>query len=912
MRVRRLAEIVGAWGMGLLAVSALLPGGPFRVAPAGAAGGVVAELTPRALQVGEYARLTVTVEGATDVDSVPVIPEVPGLTVRAGGQQTNISIVNGAMSRSITFEYVVRALKAGDFVIAPIEVRVGREVQTSQPLPFKVVAAGTAPPAASGTDVPDDSRPEAAEEGQVFVRAIVDRGTAYVGQQITLRFQFYQASGFTVLDSRLESPPETPGFWREEMPPQRTFSQVVDGRPYRVTEILYALFPTQTGSLEIGPGVVECVVRDPRRSRNRRDPFSLFGSLFEERRVQLRSRPVRVQVEALPSPAPEDFTGGVGTYRLRAELDRAEIPQNESTTLKVTVEGRGNVSAVGEPSLDDLREFRAYSPISEVVADTQEDKVGGKKEFKIVLVPQSTGTRVLPPVELSYFDPLQKRYRRLTSDSLRVRVLPATAGVAGNGAPVERVGWDLREIRDETSWQRMGDRPWRRGGFWLAQGVPVLLLGAALLVRRRREHETNNADVLRSRRAPKRLLADLEALSDGRAKGAGVPPDGFQRLQSSLERALADRFHAPVVGRSRAELHGHLRTMGMTEEAWARLSALLERCDFARFASQAVTTEDLQQAVAAARGVAADLEAINPPPPPRGRRRTLGIRLGASVWCLALGGALVPAVALAQSAGPPGIAGKDAVPQAAAESTEVSTLPADFGGVRDLSAIAAAFTAANRAYRSGRYPEAIAGYQQILEAGFESPALYLNLGNAHYRAGHLGWAVHAFERGRRMAPRDPDLRTNLQLAQRSVGGELDAGNSILGLLAEFQNRVPLTRSVWILTGALWAYLVWLAIRVIRPRPGTGVRMSGVLLGVVAVLCAGWTAVQALQVSQRPDHVVVATTLAVHSNPSAEATVEFTLQEGVVLRSYRTVPGFVEVRFNDELRGWASQEGLAKL
>ena len=886
-RTLRRAAGPAQFALTLFVLGGLLGWGSGSVGPAAAAGNVVAELSPRALQVGDRARLTITVEEAADVDAPPAIPNIQGLRIRSGGQQTNISIVNGAMSRSITFEYIVTALKEGDFVIPPIDVEVGGDVRRSQPLQFKVVAAGTPPPGSSG-QVPDDSRPEAAEDGQVFVRAIVDRGSAYVGQQITLRFQFFQASGFTVLDSRLESPPETPGFWREEMPPQRTFSQVVDGRPYRVTEILYALFPTQTGTLEIGPGVVECVVRDQRRSRNRRDPFSLFGSLFEERRIRLRSRPVSVTVRALPKPEPEDFTGGVGTYRLRAELDRTEIPQNESTTLTLTVEGSGNVSAVGEPSLEHLRDFRAYSPISEVTAETKDDKVGGRKEFSIVLVPETAGDRVLPPVELSYFDPLKKRYRRLQTDSLRVKVLPAVGGSPAAGGDVSRVGWDLREIRAESEWSSIGDRIWRRFGFWAVQGVPLLLLAGSLFLRRRRDHEANNAEQLRARRAPKRFLEEIQSLGHrGGDSEVLSPSKGFEQLQTALERCLSHRFHFSVVGRSRRDLESHLRSVGMKVEAWERLAALLERCDYARFASQTVSDVDLQEALTSAERVAGDLEAIDPPPPPGRRQRQLGIRLGATIWLLAaLGGPLSH-----------GLFG--AGPARAAEADEAAD---------------GAFQAANAAYAEGNYADAIKGYRRILDTGLESPSLYLNLGNAYYRDGQFGWAVHTFETGRRMSPRDPDLLANLRLAQRSAGSDPGSADShpVLRWLSDLQDRLPLDRSIWLLTALVWGFCAWWAVRILRPRPGVGLQTLGGALAFVLVLAAGWTAVQALQVSQRPDQVVVAAELPVHANPSSEATVEFTLQQGALLRSYRTEPGFVEVRLGDELRGWAPREGLAGL
>jgi hypothetical protein len=51
---------------------------------------------------------------------------------------------------------------------------------------------------------------------------------------------------------------------------------------------------------------------------------------------------------------------------------------------------------------------------------------------------------------------------------------------------------------------------------------------------------------------------------------------------------------------------------------------------------------------------------------------------------------------------------------------------------------------------------------------------------------------------------------------------------------------------------------------------------------------------------------------VRSNPDPSATVEFTLHGGTLLRTARSAPGFREVRFSDELQGWAEESGLADL
>ena len=49
-------------------------------------------------------------------------------------------------------------------------------------------------------------------------------------------------------------------------------------------------------------------------------------------------------------------------------------------------------------------------------------------------------------------------------------------------------------------------------------------------------------------------------------------------------------------------------------------------------------------------------------------------------------------------------------------------------------------------------------------AGLSSPALDYNIGNAHFRLGELGSAILHYERARRAAPGDENIRANLVLA----------------------------------------------------------------------------------------------------------------------------------------------------
>ena len=56
----------------------------------------------------------------------------------------------------------------------------------------------------------------------------------------------------------------------------------------------------------------------------------------------------------------------------------------------------------------------------------------------------------------------------------------------------------------------------------------------------------------------------------------------------------------------------------------------------------------------------------------------------------------------------------------------------------DATQAIVSFDAANKLYEQGKFMEAAAGYQRLLESGRRSVVLYFNLGNARFKAGQVG------------------------------------------------------------------------------------------------------------------------------------------------------------------------------
>ncbi len=916
-----------------LAVFFLLAGPLF--APARAEVQVEIGLQSETIPAGETTVLSVTVTGASSVDQGPNIPDTPGLTFRSAGRSTNISIVNGRMTQSISWNVLVLGERPGQYTIGPVEVREGKKAYQSGTAALTVVDVGTAVPGSTtprgagrgqspgaastgrggpGAQVPPPNDLDSTA-GDVFARSSVDHERVLLGDQVTLRFQVWVPLDMPVLDSQIANLPATEGFWREELPPQRTSTATVRGRPYQVSEFAFALFPTQAGRLEIGEGAVDLVVQDRRAGRRSLDPFGFFAN-YPERRVRIRSKPLAVRVDPLPDPRPDDFTGGVGAFRLRGALERSETGQNEPLTLILTVEGVGNVSTVGDPRLPEMPGVRTYPSGADVKTSRDGDQLRGAKTFRLVLVPESTGRKEVPPIRLSVFDPRQRRYERLETPSLPYTVVASSAPSGGSGE-VARMGRDLRTIRAKGAVVRIGAAErWRSGGFWLLQAIPLLFLAGGLAVRAQRQRREADWGGFLSRGAPGRLHRDLDSIA---ALPDGDPGAGYDRLDAALDRYFTDRFHLPVRALTREELAADLARQGVAEEGIAAVRTLLDRCDFARFAPAARTDADLQALLAAAREIPSRLERkTRVPKDGRGTPAKKGDGAGRPP-----GGPGVLPVILALSLGAGALLGPASLvtPRGAAAAPTGSQSLSEAPVLSGRSQILGALARGHEAYGQGDFAGALDAYRSVLRSGYESPELYLGLGNASYRLGRLGWAVYWFERGRRIAPGDPDLSTNLEsvLAETRDRAAPEDGSRFLGSLTALQDRVSAAGAARGLTVAWFLFAAWLAARLAFsggavPSAITSrvFRWAGAVLGAALVVAVAGMLVKLGQASGAPEAVIVADEVAVRSNPDPEATVEFTLHAGTRTRLGRSGGDFQEILYSEKLHGWGPADGIAEL
>lgn len=232
----------------------------------------------------------------------------------------------------------------------------------------------------------------------------------------------------------------------------------------------------------------------------------------------------------------------------------------------------------------------------------------------------------------------------------------------------------------------------------------------------------------------------------------------------------------------------------------------------------------------------------------------------------------------------------------------------NFWGLIAAEVTAADFDAANKLYEQGKFTEAAAGYQRLLQSGRASPAAYYNLGNAYFKGGQIGRAITAYRQAELITPRDPDIRANLQFAR----------NQIQGPTASFPgwqrwlNKLSLNE--WTCLGAafLWAWFALLIMARWRPALGTGLKKVIISLGIITVLVNA-----CLLVSLRLDRfiktaVVVSPEAVVRQGPLDESPKAFTVHDGAELQVLDRKDEWLQITTDRQRIGWVRRDQVLSL
>ncbi len=223
---------------------------------------------------------------------------------------------------------------------------------------------------------------------------------------------------------------------------------------------------------------------------------------------------------------------------------------------------------------------------------------------------------------------------------------------------------------------------------------------------------------------------------------------------------------------------------------------------------------------------------------------------------------------------------------------------------------------ANAFYTTEEYQKALSAYEQIRESGQESTRLYYNLGNAYYKTGDINNAILNYERAKLLAPQDPDINFNLELANQHVVTEIEALPQPFFL--RWRNRIinlyPADAWAGISIGAFIFFLGLLGLFIFSRS--SFIKKISFWFGILAIVVSGFTfsfaARQKEKINQRKHAIVFCPRITVKSAPAETSTDLFLLYEGVKVEVSDSVNTWKEIKLPDGNVGWLPDSCIVRI
>ena len=794
------------------------------------------------------------------------------------GRSTSIQIINGKRTKSVqsTYTYVLRPVGTGRYSIPAATAKLDGKEISSQEKSIQVAAAGAASQPSSqssqssgGNAAQQPQRQQTGiQDSDIFLKMELSRTKVVVGEPVIATLKLYQRVNVAGFEN--VSFPTFNGFWSQEVeaPTNIEFArEVVDGQIYNAALLRkFVLIPQQQGPIKIDPAEMVCLVNVRVSSAG----HSIFDGFFDDYRTirkKVSSGPATVNVSPLPSGAPASFAGGVGTFDISARVSKDTLKTHEAASLIVTVSGKGNVSLLETPKVNFPPDMEVYD--TKISDKVDRNGLSGSKSYEFPFIPRSHGDFVIEPISYSYYDVNKGRYVTLRTEALPFTVERGNETDASGiviSSPIQK---DVRNLGSDVRYISTSDPDLSRKGHFFVGSAVFFILSALMLVLAFaawfifRKMAARRADVVgsKNRKARKMALKRL-TLAETFLK-RNLYTAFYEELHKALLGFVSDKLNMPLAELSRERIAESLKSANVDAPLVDTFIGILDACEFARYAPDAgneAMAAHYEEALNAIVSIDSKM-----------KERKSGSGAAAVMLLLLMS---LPLSLQAQ------------------------------GG----SQVDSVWNAANAAYAEGRWNDALAGYEEISAMGWESAALYCNMGDAFFKDGNIGKAILFYERSLKLDPSYSDARHNLELLNSMIQDRIDP-------VPEFILKVWTRDICYLMDSDSWAaaFLVFLAITLAMLllfilAPGIGGRRAGFFTGLVTLLLAifsiSFSIWQKNEYMSTEKAIVTRPVASVKSSPSSESATDlFVLHEGTKVTVIDKVGTWNNVELADGRQGW---------
>jgi tetratricopeptide (TPR) repeat protein len=223
---------------------------------------------------------------------------------------------------------------------------------------------------------------------------------------------------------------------------------------------------------------------------------------------------------------------------------------------------------------------------------------------------------------------------------------------------------------------------------------------------------------------------------------------------------------------------------------------------------------------------------------------------------------------------------------------------------------------AAKAYNSKQYNAAITLYGKIIAGGYESYALYYNLGNAYFRNNETAQAILYYEKALKLEPNNEDIKHNIEVINSKLADKVEKVPELfykrwwkevinlmdIDMLAAF--------NIILFTLALLLIAVYISVS------NLVIRKISFWTGISLLLFFGLGIVAASQrnhyLNNQHEAIIFTPTINIKSSPDENSKDIFVLHEGTKVTLLDVVADWQEIRIANGSVGWIRNSDIRKI
>lgn len=418
-------------------------------------------------------------------------------------------------------------------------------------------------------------------EKNLFLRVETSKNTCYVGEPLMVVYKAYsRLNAYMQVAKR----PSLTGFSVMEMVDAYNAKPEIEklnGRLYYTNLVRKVqLFPLQEGTYTLDPAEIESLIHfiktDKPAGKKGLVPGQSSTPMFPtaiNHRTLLRSQPLTITVKSLPTAnQPDDFSGAVGQFNVIVKVPSTPIHKGDLVKIQVTVSGSGNLSLITPPPVKWPKGVDTAEPSVKENINKYVFPLSGTKTFEYSFAAPDTGDYKIPAIHLSYYDPVDKKYKKASNDSIILHVLP---GVTKNDAEADT-------MRNQ---QTVGIKPHY---YWFA-GIVLVIIGSivyqVISLRKGKKKEVAKAKSsapVQVKPTPQKLTTELLAKAKMAILFQQVPVF-YHEIEQALWKVVADNWKVLPSKMNRQHITQLLTEQQVPAETIQSFTAILNECEWALY-----------------------------------------------------------------------------------------------------------------------------------------------------------------------------------------------------------------------------------------------------------------------------------------------------------------------------------------